>query len=129
MENFKNKSILIVDDVEMNIFALSSYLETLEVNVLVSKNGQEVMTLLQRGTRPDVILLDMMMPVMDGYETLKAIKENDAYKNIPVIAVTARAMKGDKEKCLDAGAWDYLSKPINLKLLNEKLTKLLDNEL
>lgn len=129
MENFKNKSILIVDDVEMNIFALSSYLETLEVNVLVSKNGQEVMTLLQRGTRPDVILLDMMMPVMDGYETLKAIKENDAFKNIPVIAVTARAMKGDKEKCLDAGAWDYLSKPINLKLLNEKLTKLLDNEL
>lgn len=125
MENIKNKSVLIVDDVEMNIFALTSYLETLDINVLVAKNGEEAITLLQGGTKPDVILLDMMMPVMDGYETLKVLKESDSLESIPVIAVTARAMKGDKEKCLEAGAWDYISKPINLKLLNEKLTQLI----
>ncbi len=114
-----------MDDVENNIFALTSYLETLNVDVLVAKNGEEAIELLQSGTKPAVILLDMMMPVMDGYETLKVLKERGSLKNIPVIAVTARAMKGDKEKCLEAGAWDYISKPINLNVLNEKLTQLI----
>jgi len=121
----KDTTVLIVDDVENNIFALTCYLETLDVNVLVAKNGVEAITLLQEGAKPDVILLDMMMPVMDGYETLKVLKELPFAQHIPVIAVTARAMKGDKEKCLEAGAWDYISKPIDLRLLNEKLSKLI----
>lgn len=125
MENIKNKTLLIVDDVETNIFALTSYLETLDINVLVAKNGEEAIALLQRGTKPDVILLDMMMPVMDGYETLKVLQASEVFKSIPVIAVTARAMKGDKEKCLQAGAWDYISKPINLQLLQQKITQLI----
>jgi CheY-like chemotaxis protein len=124
MGNIINKSVLIVDDVENNIFALTSYLETIDVNVLAAKNGEEAIALLSKGAKPDVILLDMMMPVMDGYETLKILKENELLKDIPVIAVTARAMKGDREKCLEAGAWDYISKPINLKLLTEKITQL-----
>ena len=120
----KIKSILIVDDEDSNIFALGSYLESQDMEVSVAKNGEEAITLLTGGTKPDIILLDMMMPVMDGYETLKALKENGSLKRIPVIAVTAQAMKGDKEKCLEAGAWDYLSKPLNLKSLLEKITQL-----
>ena len=116
---------MIVDDVETNIFALSCYLETLNIDVIVAKNGEEAIKLLEDGARPGIILLDMMMPVMDGYETLKILKRSNRLKEIPVIAVTARAMKGDKEKCLEAGAWDYISKPIDLKLLNEKITKLI----
>jgi CheY-like chemotaxis protein len=123
--DIKDASVLIVDDVEANIFALSSYLETLDVSVLVAKNGEEAIELLEAGTKPAIILLDMMMPVMDGYETLKVLQEKGFLKRIPVIAVTARAMKGDREKCMEAGAWDYISKPINLKLLNEKISQLI----
>jgi CheY-like chemotaxis protein len=127
-ENMMNKTVLIVDDVEANIFALSSYLETLDLDVLVAKNGEEAVELLEGGTKPGIILLDMMMPVMDGYETLKVLHEKGFLKQIPVIAVTARAMKGDKEKCLEAGAWDYISKPIDLKLLKEKIAKLIGQQ-
>ena len=91
---------MIVDDVETNIFALSCYLETLDIDVIVAKNGEEAIKLLEDGASPGIILLDMMMPVMDGYETLKILKRSNRLKEIPVIAVTARAMKGDKEKCL-----------------------------
>lgn len=115
---------MLVDDVESNIFALGSFLETLQLNVLVAKNGKEAIELLDQGAMPAVILLDMMMPVLDGYETLKILKEKGFLTTIPVIAVTARAMKGDRLKCLEAGAWDYISKPIDLKLLNEKLSQL-----
>ncbi|HSU51436.1 MAG TPA: response regulator [Segetibacter sp.] len=125
MSDIRNRSVMIVDDVETNIFALSCYLETLDIDVIVAKNGEEAIKLLEDGARPGIILLDMMMPVMDGYETLKILKRSNRLKEIPVIAVTARAMKGDKEKCLEAGAWDYISKPIDLKLLNEKITKLI----
>lgn len=125
MSDIRNKSVMIVDDVETNIFALSCYLETLNIDVIVAKNGEEAIKLLEDGASPGIILLDMMMPVMDGYETLKILKRSNRLKEIPVIAVTARAMKGDKEKCLEAGAWDYISKPIDLKLLNEKITKLI----
>ena len=114
---------MIVDDDSRNIFALGSYLETLDMHIISAENGAVAIARLQEIERPDIILLDMMMPVMDGYETLGILKNDDSLKQIPVIAVTARAMKGDKEKCLEAGAWDYLSKPIDLTILVDKLTK------
>jgi CheY-like chemotaxis protein len=123
MEKLKNKTVLIVDDEDRNTFALRSYLETFEMRIEVAKNGEEAISLLKKGTQIDIILLDMMMPVMDGYETLTIFKNNDSLKQIPVIAVTARAMKGDKEKCIEAGAWDYVSKPIDLTILMDKITR------
>jgi CheY-like chemotaxis protein len=121
MEKLKNKMIMIVDDDERNTFALSSYLETWEIKTMIALNGQEAIRSLQKGPKPDVILLDMMMPVMDGYETLSTLKNDDSLKNIPVIAITARAMKDDKEKCMEAGAWDYISKPVDLNVLINKI--------
>lgn len=113
-----------MDDEDTNIYALRSYLETLEhVNILVAKNGAEAISLLHKEANADVILLDMMMPVMDGYETLKALQQNERFKRIPVIAVTAKAMKGDQEKCMEAGAWDYISKPLDMKLMVEKINR------
>jgi two-component system chemotaxis sensor kinase CheA len=122
MENLKNKMVMIVDDDERNTFALRNYLESLEMKIIVAMNGEEAIGLLHEGPRPDIILLDMMMPVMDGYETLNVLKNDDSLKSIPVIAITARAMKGDKEKCLEAGAWDYTSKPVDLNILVTKIT-------
>lgn len=121
MEKLANRTVLLVDDEDSNIYALQHYLEAMELNVLVAKNGAQALTVLQQGAKVDIILLDMMMPVMDGYETLQALKDDGSLKDIPVIAVTARAMKGDKEKCLEAGAWDYISKPLNMQLLLDKL--------
>ena len=121
MEKLANRVVLLVDDEASNIYALQNYLEALDVKVQTAKNGAEALSLLQSGTKVDIILLDMMMPVMDGYETLQVLKENHSLKDIPVIAVTAKAMKGDKEKCMEAGAWDYISKPLNMPLLLEKL--------
>ena len=123
MERLKNRIVLIVDDDERNTFALSSYLEMLDMKIAVAKNGEEAISVLQNDTKPDIILLDMMMPVMDGYETLAVLKQDTYLKQIPVIAVTARAMKGDREKCIEAGAWDYISKPIDLSALVYKLIK------
>jgi len=123
MERFENKVVLIVDDNDRNNFALRSYLEAMEMKVTIAENGQEAISLLQHGTKPDIILLDMMMPVMDGYEMVAILKQDDSLNKIPVIAVTARAMKGDREKCMEAGAWDYISKPIDLNLLLDKITK------
>ena len=123
MHRLKNKTVLIVDDDERNTYALISYLETMEMDVVMARNGSEALALLRKSPKTDIILLDMMMPVMDGFETLAALKENDKTKQIPVIAITAKAMKGDREKCIDAGAWDYVAKPVDMKLLIEKLTR------
>jgi two-component system, chemotaxis family, sensor kinase CheA len=123
MEKLKNKTVLIADDDKRNTFALRSYLESLDMKTVVSENGQDALTALQNGLRPDIILMDMMMPVMDGYETLAILKKDSVLQQIPVIAITARAMKGDKEKCMEAGAWDYMSKPINMHGLIDKITK------
>lgn len=125
MENTKH--ILLVDDVERNIYALKNYLESNGYKVSTTSNGEEAMRFLEH-TRPDLILLDMMMPVVDGYETLKTLHTNANFNTIPVIAVTARAMKGDREKCLEAGAWDYISKPIDLELLKQILNRWLNDE-
>ena len=119
MDKLKNKVVLIVDDEERNVFALTSYLETLGMKIITAQNGLEAVSLLENNLKPDIILLDIMMPVMDGYEAMAIIKRNNELKGIPIIAVTAKAMKGDKEKCLEAGAWDYVSKPIHMKTLIE----------
>jgi CheY-like chemotaxis protein len=122
MEKLKDKVVLIVDDEDRNTFALSSYLEAIQMKIKTASNGEEAIALLEN-TPIDIILLDMMMPVMDGYETLSVLKHNELFKNIPIIAVTAKAMKGDKEKCMEAGAWDYISKPLDMKMLIDKLIR------
>ena len=121
MEILNGKSVLLVDDDEGNIYALSNYLELFRINVFTAKNGSEAIDMLRKKGNIHVVLLDMMMPVMDGYQTLALLKHDRLLKKIPVIAVTARAMKGEMEKCLSAGAWDYLSKPIDLKACIDKL--------
>jgi CheY-like chemotaxis protein len=125
MAELKGKTVMIVDDDARNIFALASYLEGFEIKVLIAGNGEEAMALVRENIFPDIILLDMMMPVMEGYETLEALKADVRAKRIPVIAVTAKAMKGDREQCLAAGAWDYISKPLDLNKLVEKIHQLI----
>ena len=123
MGKLKNKLVLLVDDDSRNTFSIGSYLEELEMKIIIAEKGEEAIFILLNDTKPDIILLDMMMPVMDGYETLNSLRENGLLKQIPVIAATARAMKGDSEKCIEAGAWDYISKPINLNVLADKIIK------
>ena len=119
----KNKSVLIVDDDERNRYALSSYLDMMEMQVFTANDGEAAMNLLRSGKAVDLILLDIMMPVMDGYEMLKILRMDSTLKDIPVIAVTARAMKGDQAKCIEAGASDYIPKPIDLKKFVSKMAK------
>jgi CheY-like chemotaxis protein len=121
MEKLKNKTVLLVEDEERNTFAMRSFLETYDICVEVANNGEEALNFLSKNTKIDMILLDMMMPVMDGFETLAVIKKDNTFKNIPVIAVTAKAMRGDREKCLESGAWDYVPKPVDLSLLLNKI--------
>jgi CheY-like chemotaxis protein len=112
-EHLEGKRVLLVDDDPRNIFALSSLLERRGMHVLTATTGREAIDLVK--TTPDlsVVLMDIMMPEMDGYETMGAIREDPAYRRLPIIALTAKAMKGDREKCLEAGASDYLAKPVN----------------
>ncbi|GAB3922997.1 response regulator [Larkinella terrae] len=112
-----NKTVLIADDDVRNIFSLSKALETYKMNVITALDGKEAYQKLQENPNIDVVLLDMMMPQMDGYETAKKIRENHQWKNLPVIAVTAKAMTGDREKCIQAGASDYITKPVDIDQL------------
>jgi CheY-like chemotaxis protein len=120
-----HRSILIVDDDVRNTFALVSYLETLDMNIFTAEHGRDALEILQKNDQIEVVLMDIMMPVMDGYEAMRKMKENGVTADIPIIAVTARAMKGDREKCLKAGASDYISKPVNLAALLEKMERLI----
>jgi len=120
--NAKDKTILIIDDDARNIFALKATLASRGFKCLSTQSASEGIDLLrQQGIK--IVLMDMMMPEMDGYEALQLIRSNDAIKGIPVIAVTAQAMVGDREKCLQAGADDYISKPIDVDDLMNKLEK------
>ncbi|MBL8115024.1 MAG: HAMP domain-containing protein [Acidobacteria bacterium] len=107
------KKVLVVDDDIRNIFALTSVLERQNMEVLSAETGREAISTLERVPEIDIVLMDVMMPDMDGYDTMRAIRKNPRFKDLPIIAVTAKAMKGDREKTLEAGAWDYLSKPVD----------------
>ena len=113
----RNKKVMIVDDDMRNIFAVSSLLEDKGMVVFPHDNGRDAIKALQGPQSVDVILMDIMMPEMDGIDTIREIRTIPACRYVPVIAVTAKAMKGDREKCMEAGAWDYLSKPVDSELL------------
>jgi CheY-like chemotaxis protein len=110
------RRVLIVDDDIRNIFALSSVLEDYGMDIKTADNGREAINLARQGEL-DVILMDIMMPEMDGLETMKEIRKIPSCKDLPIVAVTAKAMKGDRERCIEAGAWDYLSKPVDREQL------------
>ncbi len=118
---FKDKTILVVDDDMRNVFALSSVLEYAGLNVIVGKNGREGINKLEDNPKTSLVLMDIMMPEMDGYEAMREIRKRGKFSKIPIIALTAKAMKGDRAKCIEAGANDYLSKPID----TDKLISLL----
>jgi signal transduction histidine kinase/DNA-binding response OmpR family regulator/CHASE3 domain sensor protein len=113
----KDKTVLIADDDVRNIFSLSKSLENYKMNIVTALDGKEALARLHENPEIDVVLLDMMMPQMDGYETAKRIRENHKWRNLPVIAVTAKAMTGDREKCINAGASDYITKPVDIDQL------------
>jgi len=112
-EALVGKKVLVVDDDVRNIFALSSVLERRGMTVLTASTGREAIATLESTSDVTIVLMDIMMPEMDGYETMQVIRQNQAFRRLPIIALTAKAMKGDREKCLEAGASEYLAKPVN----------------
>lgn len=116
-EYLVGKKVLVVDDDVRNIFALSSVLERRGMRVLTADTGREAITMLESTPDVAIVLMDIMMPEMDGYETMQVIRQNPAFQRLPIVALTAKAMKGDREKCLEAGASDYLAKPVNTEQL------------
>ncbi|AJA47178.1 autoinducer 2 sensor kinase/phosphatase LuxQ [Clostridium pasteurianum DSM 525 = ATCC 6013] len=114
--NLDNKKILIVDDDPRNIFVLAAALEDFGAEIVEADNGEEALRELESQSA-DLILMDIMMPIMNGYEAIKKIRSSSKFKNIPIIAITAKSLKGDKEKCIAAGANDYISKPIDYDVL------------
>ena len=113
----KNKNVLLADDDVRNVFSLTKALEKHSMKVIPAMDGREALKLLESNRQTDIILMDMMMPEMDGYETIRAIRRNPDTKHIPIIAVTAKVMTGDREKCIAAGASDYISKPVDIDQL------------
>jgi CheY-like chemotaxis protein len=111
------KKVLVVDDDVRNIFALSSVLERRGMEVLTAGTGHEAIATLEATPDVAITLMDIMMPEMDGYQTMQAIRQKSEFRRLPIIALTAKAMKGDREKCLEAGASDYLAKPVNTEQL------------
>ncbi|MDE2067060.1 MAG: HAMP domain-containing protein [Bradyrhizobium sp.] len=116
-EDLIGKTALLVDDDARNIFALSSVLERRGMKVLTATTGSEAVTLVESSPEIAIVLMDIMMPQMDGYQTIRVIRQNPSFGRLPIIALTAKAMKGDREKCLEAGASDYLAKPVNTEQL------------
>ena len=116
-EDLIGRTVLLVDDDSRNIFALSSVLERRGMHVLTATTGSEAIALIDQTPELAIVLMDIMMPEMDGYQTIENIRRNPAYRRLPIIALTAKAMKGDREKCLEAGASDYLAKPVNTEQL------------
>jgi CheY-like chemotaxis protein len=116
-EDLVGRTVLLIDDDARNIFALSSVLERRGMRVLTATTGSEAIALAE--TTPDlaIVLMDIMMPEMDGYQTIRVIRQKPGFRRLPIIALTAKAMKGDREKCMEAGASDYLAKPVNTEQL------------
>ncbi|HEU0026082.1 MAG TPA: response regulator [Ktedonobacterales bacterium] len=116
-DDLAGKKALVVDDDVRNIFALSSVLERRGMQVLTASAGREAIATLESTPDVEIVLMDIMMPEMDGYETMRVIRRNSSFRRLPIIALTAKAMKGDRKKCLEAGASDYLAKPVNTEQL------------
>ncbi len=114
-------SVMVVDDDERNTFALTQLLEQYQINVVTAFDGDECIRYFDKGGSVDLVLMDIMMPVKDGYETIKELRALDCTKDVPIIALTAKAMKGDKEKCLSVGANGYMTKPVDSELLLETI--------
>ncbi len=117
----EGKKVLLVDDDIRNIFAMTSVLERFKMNVVSAENGKEAIEKLLEARDIDIVLMDIMLPTMDGYATTRAIREIAGFEELPIVAVTAKAMKGDREKCIAAGASDYLSKPVDTEQLRSIL--------
>ncbi|MEY2496955.1 MAG: hypothetical protein QOD12_511, partial [Verrucomicrobiota bacterium] len=116
-EVLAGKKVVIVDDDIRNIFAMTSMLERYKMDVHSAETGKAALELLQSEPETDLVLMDIMLPEMDGYETMRAIRQMYGFEQLPIIALTAKAMKGDREKCIDAGASDYISKPVDTERL------------
>jgi CheY-like chemotaxis protein len=112
-EALKGRKVLVVDDDARNIFALTTILENHDMEVLSATNGRQAIETIQNTPDLAVVLMDIMMPEMDGYETMREIRQDPSFRTLPILALTAKAMKGDREKCLEAGASDYIAKPVN----------------
>ena len=113
----QGKKVLVVDDDVRNVFALTSALESSGMEVLFAENGKDGIEVLQQNGEVDIVLMDIMMPEMDGYETTRAIRSMSQFKRLPIIALTAKAMKGDREKSIASGASDYITKPVDIEQL------------
>lgn len=120
--------VLVVDDDMRNAFALSKALRRKGLKVLMAQDGQKALAQLADAPRVDIVLMDVMMPGMDGYQTMRAIRKIGRFKALPIIALTAKAMPGDREKCLAAGANDYLSKPVEMDALVAMMGKLVKTD-
>ena len=116
-ETLTGRKVLIIDDDVRNIFALTSVLEQHNIEAIHAENGRAGIELLSGTPDIDVVLMDVMMPEMDGYETTRAIRGIKEFEHLPIIALTAKAMKGDREKCIEAGASDYIPKPVDVEQL------------
>jgi CheY-like chemotaxis protein len=116
-EDLRGKRVLVVDDDVRNIFALGSVLERHGMTVVTAQTGHEAIASLEKTPDISIVLMDIMMPEMDGYQTMQLIRGQPTLRRLPIVALTAKAMKGDREKCLDAGASDYLAKPVNTEQL------------
>jgi CheY-like chemotaxis protein len=112
-----NKKVLIIDDDVRNIFALTSLLERYQMQVIYAENGRDGIEQLEAHPDANIILMDVMMPEMDGYETTQVIRQRKRFQTLPIIALTAKAMQGDREKCIEAGASDYITKPVDTEQL------------
>ena len=119
---FRSKKVLLADDDMRNVFALTHLLEEKEVNVIVARTGREAIDVLKSNPDTDLVLMDIMMPEMDGYEAIQEIRKDDGFSGIPIIAITAKAMKSDRKKCMDSGASDYLTKPIDQNALFSQMS-------
>jgi CheY-like chemotaxis protein len=112
-EVLRGRKVLVVDDDVRNIFALTTVLENQDMEVVSATNGRQAIDIIQSTPDLSVVLMDIMMPEMDGYETMREIRKDSRFRTLPILALTAKAMKGDREKCLQAGASDYIAKPVN----------------
>ena len=109
----QGRNVLLVDDDMRNIYALSSVLEGQNLNVITAINGRDALLKLEQHPEIEIVLMDIMMPEMDGYQAMQEIRKTRKIQNLPIIALTAKAMMGDREKCIQCGASDYISKPVN----------------